>query len=208
MIRLHRPTADEIQSRIANVDPAFGYGEVRATADPAAIGALASRYVIDRRRFSLGAGRPLFELARTALFTWRHFEIPWLELHGARGPVHEGQVVATLTRVLGLWFLNPCRVVYREDVADGTDAAVDEAAFAYGTLVDHVACGEERFTVRRDPASDEVVFEILAFSRPALLLTRLGHPWMRRVQKRFAADAAAALARACGGGAKARGAER
>ena len=92
MIRLHRPTADEIQSRIANVDPAFGYGEVRATADPAAIGALASRYVIDRRRFSLGAGRPLFELARTALFTWRHFEIPWLELHGARGPVNEVNV--------------------------------------------------------------------------------------------------------------------
>ncbi len=193
MIRLSRPADGEITSHLRFADPLFSYGDVGATARLDSIESLASRYVIDRRIFSLGTGRPLFARARTALFAWRHFDIPWLELQGADRPVHEGQVVATLSRVFGFWFLNPCRVVYRVDPPGETD----EVAFAYGTLSGHVASGEERFTVRRDPTTDEVHFEILAFSRPAMLLTQLGHPWMRRVQKRFAVFAAQAIARAC-----------
>ncbi len=193
MIRLNRPSHDEISAQLRVADSPFSYAEVGATARLDSIESLASRYVIDRRNFSLGTGRGLFERARTALFAWRHFEISWLELHGADRPVHGGQVVATLSRVFGIWFLNPCRVVYRVDPPGETD----EVAFAYGTLSGHVVSGEERFTVRRDPATDEVRFEILAFSRPAILLTQLGHPWMRRVQKRFAVYAAQAIARAC-----------
>ena len=193
MIRLRRPSAHEIRTRLDAIDRNFSHCEVGGTADPAALEDLASHYVIDRRRFPLGRGRDLFAQARAALFAWRHFEIPWLELHGADRPVHEGQVVATLTHAFGIWFLNPCRVVYRVDLPGETD----EAAFAYGTLSGHVASGEERFTVRRDPRTDEVYFEILAFSRPAMLLTRVGHPWMRRVQKRFADSAAEAITRAC-----------
>lgn len=193
MIRLNRPSDDEISAQLRVADPPFSYVEVGATARLDSIEPLASRYVIDRRHFSLGTGLALFERARAALFAWRHLKIPWLEIHGANLPVHEGQVVATLSRVFGIWFLNPCRIVYRMDPPGETD----EVAFAYGTLSGHVACGEERFTVRRDPATDEVRFEILAFSRPAMLLTQLGHPWMRRVQTRFAVAAAEAIARAC-----------
>jgi uncharacterized protein (UPF0548 family) len=93
--------------------------------------------------------------------------------------------VATLARVAGLWFLNPCRVVYRE-----------ESAFAYGTLPGHVERGEERFAVRYDPVSERVHYEITAFSRPAALVARVGLPWARRTQKRFAVASAEALARA------------
>jgi len=206
MIRATRPSDDVIDDWLGALDRApgspapFSYAEIRATTRPDALVALAPRYAVDRRRFRMGTGRPCFARACDALFAWRHFEIPWLELRGALAPVHEGQVVATLTRVVGVCFLNPCRVVYRED----PDAASNEAAFAYGTLAGHVAAGEERFSVRHDPGTDEVVFEILAFSRPAVLLTRLGRPWMRRVQRRFAGDAAAALARACGGAASER----
>lgn len=196
MIRLRRPSAEEISAKIGLVDAAFSYAEVGATADPSAIDALASRYTIDRRQFPLGHGRALFERAGMALFAWKHFEIRWLELRGTDRPVHVGQVVATLTRVFGAWFLNPCSVVYRVDAPGESN----EVAFAYGTLAGHVASGEERFTVRRDPATDEVRFEILAFSRPAIALTRLGQPLMRRVQRRFAASAAQALDRACEGG--------
>lgn len=193
MIRLNRPSDDEISVQLRLAAPQFSHAEVGATADPVAIEGLASRYAIDRRRFPLGTGHALFERARTALFDWRNFEIPWLEVHGADRPVHEGQIVATLTRVFGIWFLNPCRVVYRFDPLGETD----EVAFAYGTLSGHVASGEERFTVGRDPATDEVFFEILAFSRPSILLTQMGRPWMRRVQRRFAVAAAQAIARAC-----------
>jgi uncharacterized protein (UPF0548 family) len=195
MIRLQRPTDAEIAGLLAAPDRALSYPEVGATASPISIADLPSTYVIDRRRFALGTGRALFREARAALLVWRHFEIPWLELHGGAYSVHAGQVVATSTRVFGVWFVNPCRVVYCED----GDAGSDQVAFAYGTLAGHVESGEERFSVHHDRESDAVQFEILAFSRPAVLLTRLGYPFARRIQRRFGGAAAEALARACGG---------
>ena len=69
-------------------------------------------------------------------------------------------------------------------------------AFAYGTLGGHAESGEERFRVPLDPPSERVVYEIAAFSRPAVLLSKLGYPLARRLQKRFAASSAQALARA------------
>lgn len=150
-------------------------------------------YNVDRYEFALGAGRALFEQARTSLLAWRHFEIPWLQLHGAETPAKPGQVVATLTRISGVWFLNPCQVVYAEGISDPST----EAAFAYGTLPGHPAAGEERFTVRFSPTTTQVTYEILAFSRPAILLTRLANRWVRRIQRRFANSSAEALARAC-----------
>jgi hypothetical protein len=41
-----------------------------------------------------------------------------------------------------------------------------------------------------------VRYDILAFSRPQELLTRWGYPLVRRLQKRFAKDSAAAMLRA------------
>jgi len=125
---------------------------------------------------------------------WRHFEIPWLELHGASSPATPGQVVASLVSFAGLWFLNPCRVVYTEF----PPGPVNVVAFAYGTLQGHVECGEERFQVSFDPSTGEVKYEITAFSRPAVLLSKLGYPFARRLQKRFAESSAKALTRAAG----------
>ena len=152
----------------------------------------ASTYDLDHHQFRLGTGRDLFERARAALGAWRHFEVPWIEFHGAAAPVEPGQVVATLARVAGVWFLNPCRVVYSELLPDPCNVA----AFAYGTLRGHSECGEERFTVSFDPASEEVRYEIAAFSRPAIVLSKLGYPLARRIQRRFAVSSAQALARA------------
>jgi uncharacterized protein (UPF0548 family) len=93
--------------------------------------------------------------------------------------------------VAGLWFLNPCRVVYSELSPDR-----NSASFAYGTLRGHAECGEERFRVSFDPATEQVQYEIAAFSRPAIALSKLGYPLARRLQQRFAASSAQALARA------------
>ncbi len=192
MIRLLRPSPATIAAQLACVDVPFSHGDVGATARPEALVALAHRYTFDHSRFPLGRGRAVFERARAALFTWRHFEIPWLELCGGESPVRPGQVVATLTHAFGLWFLSPCRVVDRIDPPSETNAV----SFAYGTLPGHVACGEERFSVRIDPDTEQVVFEIFAFSRPAVALARVGRPFVRRLQRRFGADSAAALERA------------
>jgi uncharacterized protein (UPF0548 family) len=192
MIRLRRPSPDEIDAQLSHPDRKFNYREVGATAEPSSLEAIAARYDLDRTRLPLGTGRDLFERARSALLAWRHFDIPWLELEGANDEASSGQVVATLTRASGLWFLNPCRVVYTELALD----ASNQAAFAYGTLAGHVESGEERFAVQFDPITEQVTYEVLAFSRPAVLLTRLGYPWVRGLQRRFVESSAEALQRA------------
>lgn len=191
-MQMRRPIAAEIGARLAGPQAAFTYEEVSATRhfDAPLPRELADTYDLDHHSFSLGNGRSRFERAADALFTWRHFEIPWLELHGASTPARPGQVVATLVGMRGCWLLNPCRVVYAER-PDGADAV----GFAYGTLPGHVECGEERFVVSFDPETAEVTYQIAAFSRPATLLTKLGYPLARRLQRRFAWSSARALAR-------------
>jgi hypothetical protein len=82
-----------------------------------------------------------------------------------------------------------CRIVYVVDEAD-------RFGFAYGTLPAHAETGEERFTVEWDEQDDAVWYDILAFSLPQQLLARLGYPFARRLQKRFARDSPAAMLRA------------
>ena len=73
------------------------------------------------------------------------------------------------------------------------DGDAHRAGFAYGTLAGHMLCGEERFVVSIDPASELVQYEIAAFSRPAGWLARLGRGNVRRLQRRFVAGSHAAL---------------
>jgi uncharacterized protein (UPF0548 family) len=61
----------------------------------------------------------------------------------------------------------PCRVVYVVDEPE-------RRGFAYGTLPGHAESGEERFAVRYEPATDEVIAEVVAFSRHATWWSRLG----------------------------------
>jgi len=68
--------------------------------------------------------------------------------------------------------------------------------FAHGTLPAHAESGEERFLVEWDRADDAVWYDVLAFSRPNLVLARLGYPLTRRTQKRFARESAAAMSKA------------
>jgi uncharacterized protein (UPF0548 family) len=193
LIRLRRPSARDVDALLASQAP-HSYAEVGrsdALSDPDVRHELASAgYGVDARSFSLGRGRALFLRAAEALSEWRHFEIPWVELLHAR-PVATGQVVATLMRAAGVWQLNPCRVVYAR-----LEPQRDAVAFGYGTLRGHALRGEERFRLSLDPASEEVTYEIAAFSRPAQWLTRLGQPAVRRLQEHFQRASAAALARA------------
>lgn len=191
---LRRPTPAAIDAVLGDAARPFGYQEVGATSY---VGAplpqhLAARYDVDHHLFAIGRGRDTYARARRALAQWRHFEIPWLELHGARGEVAPGQTVATLVRVLGVWLVSPCRVVH----AALDEGASDVASFAYGTLRGHPLRGEERFTVAYDPATNEVTYEIAVFSAPEIALARLGRPFARRLQRRFVAASARALARA------------
>src|SRR4029077_18636758 len=70
----------------------------------------------------------------------------------------------------------PCRVVY---VVDEPDIR----GFAYGTLPGHPESGEERFAVRRDPATSAVFAEVSAFSRPATWWSKAGRPVVSVAQR-------------------------
>jgi uncharacterized protein (UPF0548 family) len=153
-------------------------------------------YVVDRTRIKLGEGAGAFAAAKAALGRWEQFRLGWVEAWPAETPIQAGQVVAVIARLFGLWWLNACRIVY----VVSEEAPVQRYGFAYGTLPEHAESGEERFIVEWHEADDAVWYDILAFSRPRQLLARLGYPFARRLQKRFARDSAAAMRRTVGQG--------
>ena len=182
MFLFSRPDRAQIQrfldDREADV---FSYPEVGQTRET-----LPSGYNVDHTRALLGRGRDDFERSKTAIRSWKMFEVPGLELVHPDTPVEPGRNVAVLAHHLGFHSLSSCRIVYVIDEAD-------RFGFAYGTLTEHVEIGEERFTVEFHLDSGEVWYDILAFSRPGHLLVTLGYPYGRYLQKRFAVGSKAAM---------------
>jgi uncharacterized protein (UPF0548 family) len=192
MLSLRKPSAENLRDFLAAQSKLdFTYTAVGATAAVPPAG-----YVVDHTRIKLGAGARTFSAAKAALGRWEHFRLGWVETWPPETPTQAGQVVAVIARLFGLWWLNACRIVYVVD----EQGPVQRFGFAYGTLPEHAESGEERFTVEWHEADAPVWYDILAFSRPQRLLARLGCPFARRLQKRFARDSAAAMQRAVVGG--------
>ncbi len=188
MLSLRKPSAESMQRFIMEQAPLnFSYSALGATATTPPAG-----YVVDRTRIKLGQGEAVFHLAKTALQHWEQFRLGWVEAWSPDTPIKTGEVVAVLGRAIGLWWLNACRVVYAVD----EQGPISKFGFAYGTLPGHVESGEERFLIEWNHADDSVCYDILAFSRPNHFLTRLGYPVVRRMQKRFGRDSAAAMLKA------------
>ncbi len=104
MFRLTRPSAAELQGWLA------AHASLPPPDVPPAPGE-----VVDYHRVELGRGAAAFERACEALRRWEMFRIGWVELHPADAPIRVGTTVGVLVRVLGLWSLNPCRIVARHD---------------------------------------------------------------------------------------------
>ena len=190
MVSLRRPSAKTMSEFLTSQSKlGFTYTAVGATASLPPAG-----YMVNHTRIKLGRGEEIFTKAKDALKRWEQFRLGWLEAWPPRTPIQTGEVVAVVARNLELWWLNACRIVY---VVDET-GSVSRYGFAYGTLPDHAAIGEERFLVEWDRMSGEVWYDILAFSRPHFFLIRLGYPYMRQVQRRFGRESAAAMLRAVG----------
>jgi len=176
MFRISAPTEREVEEFIAEQrNQPFTYSEVGATnAQPPA------HYNIDHNRIRLGEGEVTYRRAVEALKNWRHFDLGWVTIVPRGVVVEPGALVAVKARAFGTWSLSACRVVY----------VIDEPrrfGFAYGTLTDHVECGEERFLIEWLD-DDSVWYDILAFSRPHHPLVKLSTPLARRLQKQFARD--------------------
>ena len=185
MLSLRRPSVERLQAFVASqAKVSLTYSAVGATAAVPPPG-----YVVDRTRIKLGEGASNFAAAKAALERWEQFRLGWVEAWPPNTPIKEGQVVAVIARIFGLWWLNACRIVYVVD----EQGPIKRYGFAYGTLAEHAESGEERFTVEWHEDDDSVWYDILAFSRPHQLLARLAYPVVRRLQKRFTRDSAAAM---------------
>lgn len=181
MFSLTRPTATQIAEFLATqADAPFSYAETGATR-----GAPPARYTVDHNRVRLGAGADVFHRAAAALRHWRMLSLGWASVHPPEAEIVEGSTVALVARHYGFWSLNACRIVYVIDEADEVNS-IRRFGFAYGTLPEHGALGEERFTVEWRRADDGVWYDLYAVSRPGHPLARLGYPLARALQRRFA----------------------
>ncbi len=99
-----------------------------------------------------------------------------------------GNVVAVVAKAFGVWTVSACKIVYIVNETDDS-FAVKRFGFAYGTLEQHVAKGEERFMVEWDTTSNDVYFDIMSFSQPGSWFTKIGYPAARFIQDSFGVEA-------------------
>ena len=135
-------------------------------------GSLPSGYHHDRYEQKLGDASGTFQRACDGLRGWQAHLGAGLVIQPQNAP-SVGLTVVAAIHVGPITAIAPCRIV----------GVVDEPhrfGFAYGTLPGHPESGEEAFII--DDTDQGVVFRIVAFSRPAATLARLGAPISRRIQ--------------------------
>jgi uncharacterized protein (UPF0548 family) len=152
-------------------DTPLSYAYVGCTKDTTLA---AKGYRVDRYGIDLPHDPSTFDVARRALELWAMHTGAGARVVTADAPLTVGQTVVVAIGLPGLTATAPCRIVWVDDEPD-------RYAFGYGTLIGHPERGEESFGVVR--IGDVVRFEIVAVSRPAALLTRLGAPVSRAVQQ-------------------------
>jgi uncharacterized protein (UPF0548 family) len=172
-ITLIRPGTRALERRQARAEhDSLTYSEVGATGSAN----LPDGYAHTRRSVVVGSGSADYQRAVAALRGWRAHFYAGAVLSPPQPDVVAGATVLAAIRVLVVCAVVPCRIVYVTDEDR-------RFGFAYGTLPGHPERGEEAFHVVL--TDDGVVsFQIVAFSRPANLLARMGHPVNRLIQAR------------------------
>lgn len=186
MFSFRRPSDVQIRDYLARqAEQPFSYDSVGCTRrEPVPL----PGWNIDRHRVCLGRGAAVFRIACDAIRQWRMFPPAVATVCGPDLEPLEGTVVGVLywAAPVRVWMLFPARVVYElSGPAQDGDRQVEQFGFAYGTLLDHPERGEERFLVEWDRGDDSVWYDLLAVSRPAHWLARLGYPYTRYEQARF-----------------------
>lgn len=181
MFRLREPLTADIRDFLnSNALTAFSYKDLGCTRGRSVPG-----FNTDRARIQLGSGDIIFERAKRAIRDWRMFSMEWVKLCWPYKKLIPGTVVAIQAHHFGFYSVNAAKILY----------VVEEPqrfGFAYGTLMNHVARGEELFVVYQDE-DGKVWYELTAISRPNHWLMWLFYPLARRRQGRFLADSMQAM---------------
>ncbi len=146
----------------------------------------------DFSRTEIGRGLRAFAVAREAFQRWEEFDLGWVRVVNPIARILPGELVAVEAHTAYLWSINLSRVV---EVVDGPT----RFGFMYTTTAFHIEEGQERFVIDFDPASESVSYLLEAVSRPRHLLARIGYPFSRAMQHRFARDSHARIRRAVQG---------
>lgn len=189
MFFLTKPSRERIQRFIDSRQKApFNYAEVGQSLGPTPAG-----YADNHRRIKLGYGETTFNKAVEALRSWKMFDLSWTSVCWPDAPIGVGTTVAVLARHFGFWSLHPARIVF---LLDDNDGRMRRRGFAYGTLEGHGEQGEETFIIEWLHADDSVWYDLRSFSRPGQLLTTLGNPVVRMLQRRFARESTQVMLKA------------
>ncbi|MGA2132159.1 MAG: DUF1990 domain-containing protein [Bryobacteraceae bacterium] len=186
MFTLPRPSGEKLRAVLEQQDDApFSYADVGITRGlTVPVG-----YHADQYRIQLGSGESTFDAARTAMEQWKMFDRSWIGIFPENPPIRDGATIAVVPAHLGFYSINVCRIVY----AINSGGPVREFGFAYGTLPEHAASGEELFKIRWDRGDNSVWYEITAFSKPRAVLARIGYPISRLMQNKFRRTSGAAM---------------
>ncbi|CAL9155158.1 unnamed protein product [Musa hybrid cultivar] len=150
-----------------------------------------SGFFVNRARVLLGAGPRTFDLAKSALLSWKHFELGWTFVD-PETPVEKGERLCVCVKEVIPWLMMPLQIAYVRDEISGRGPTKASFGFGSGTLQGHLLAGEERFSIERDE-NDEVWYEIYSFSKPAHFLSMVGYPYVKLRQQFFAHRSADAL---------------
>lgn len=183
MFTIAKPSEAYIRSFVEHsMDEPFSYEAVGATRSEET----PPGFVQDHNRIRLGTGTGIFDSAKRSLSSWKMFAIPWVALCWPSVSIAAGQTVAVVIRHFGFYSINAARIVY----------VIDEPhrfGFASGTLPEHGETGEERFMVTMDERTEEVTYDLFAFSRPNHLAAKIGYPIVRSLQRQFASASLQAM---------------
>lgn len=170
MFSLRKPSPERLQTLLASwQDTPLSYTPP-----------LEDGFIADEHAVRLGSGEKTYRAACDALDAWIMFP-EWAEISRSEAKGQQaGQIVAMVTRICGLWWVNPCRILRRCDSAH-------THGFVYGTLPEHAECGEEQFVIEQRP-DGSVWYVIRAFSRPRYWMAWLAFPLARWWQCRFVRD--------------------
>lgn len=153
-------------------DLSLSYPEVGATGT-----SLPPGYGHIGRNVMIGEGRDAFVAAADCLMTWEMHRRAGLQVEASAERASTG--VNVLVRLGPSWFPidAPCRVLHTVNDAD-------RIGFTYGTLEGHPEHGEESFSVLLDD-DGSVHFVVIAFSRPAGIVSRVAGPLGRFAQRKI-----------------------
>lgn len=190
--RLSRPTPAELHALLETAKGCPDASPRLLSLADGAIGPLPFGFAYDVSRSELGHGSNAFARACEAMRRWVEFDLGWAEAVDPTAPVAVGQLVGVIVHAAGLWSVNFSRI--SETVETPT-----RFGFLYTTTAMHVEEGQERFVLEFDPESGAVHYLLEAVSRPRHALARLGYPFTRAMQHRFARGSHARMLTATSG---------